>query len=440
MRTRNSFLNPNLGVYKRKWCTTVWEIVFISIFLLCDRVLASSNQDTDGIVTAISHKSFYNLETLAKKLDHDMEHSRKKRSVVFTPEEIEIMLSLHQEYRRDVFPEAANMEYMTWDEDLATMAVEYSEKCIWGHGTVPNISPYSSIGQNLWIRGGTTQQPGPGPGVTAWHNEVDDYNYDSNSCKTGKQCGHYTQIVWASSRAVGCGLAYCADTENWSVDNSWILTCHYGPAGNYVGAKPYVTGQSCTQCDSEIGECYDNMCRLCSEHNEPCECRQECDNCGSVNTDTCSCECPNGWYGPKCENFCEDWHENCGKSPGWPGPQYCDAHPAIPAGCPKMCGLCVDPDPDFVCGSQEIVSEWGEWCEWSACGTPCAGSERNRRATCVNSALSDNATCPGEPPVEVQMCTDEECDTAACSTHVGIFRQVFFMICSYLVVRAAIQM
>ena len=74
------------------------------------------------------------------------------------------------------------------------MAVQYSEKCYWGHGEVPNISPYNSYGQNLWIRGGTTQQPDPGAGVIAWHNEVNDYNLDSNKCDTGKQCGHYTQV------------------------------------------------------------------------------------------------------------------------------------------------------------------------------------------------------------------------------------------------------
>ena len=82
----------------------------------------------------------------------------------------------------------------TWDENLASMGLEYSEKCIWGHGEVPNTSPYENIGQNLWIKGGTTQQPDPGAGVIAWHNEVNDYNYDKNSCKAGKQCGHYTQV------------------------------------------------------------------------------------------------------------------------------------------------------------------------------------------------------------------------------------------------------
>lgn len=74
------------------------------------------------------------------------------------------------------------------------MAVQYSEKCYWGHGTVPNISPYDSIGQNLWIRGGTTKQPNPVSGITAWHNEVEYYDFDTNSCLPNKQCGHYTQV------------------------------------------------------------------------------------------------------------------------------------------------------------------------------------------------------------------------------------------------------
>ncbi|MEM6522020.1 MAG: CAP domain-containing protein, partial [Cyanobacteria bacterium P01_C01_bin.70] len=47
--------------------------------------------------------------------------------------------------------------------------------------------------------------------VAAWVAEKADYDYASNSCASGKVCGHYTQIVWRETTAVGCGVARNAD-------------------------------------------------------------------------------------------------------------------------------------------------------------------------------------------------------------------------------------
>ncbi|MDO9190699.1 MAG: CAP domain-containing protein [Sulfurimicrobium sp.] len=45
-------------------------------------------------------------------------------------------------------------------------------------------------------------------------------------------CGHYTQLVWKKTTAVGCGMAVCG-----SRDQIWV--CQYSPAGNWAGQKPY---------------------------------------------------------------------------------------------------------------------------------------------------------------------------------------------------------
>jgi Cysteine-rich secretory protein family len=42
----------------------------------------------------------------------------------------------------------------------------------------------------------------------AWANEVDQYNYNGNSCSSG-MCGHYTQMIWSNTGRVGCGTAKC---------------------------------------------------------------------------------------------------------------------------------------------------------------------------------------------------------------------------------------
>ncbi|HIO92337.1 MAG TPA: SCP-like extracellular [Leucothrix mucor] len=68
--------------------------------------------------------------------------------------------------------------------------------------------------------------------VKAWTDEVVDYDYNSNSCRQGEQCGHYTQIVWRETRAVGCAIAVCSD-------QSQLWVCNYDPPGNYIGEQPY---------------------------------------------------------------------------------------------------------------------------------------------------------------------------------------------------------
>jgi pathogenesis-related protein 1 len=68
--------------------------------------------------------------------------------------------------------------------------------------------------------------------VDLWGAEARDYDYASNRCADGKHCGHYTQLVWAATKDVGCGRGVCAD-------GAQIWVCHYRPAGNVAGQRPY---------------------------------------------------------------------------------------------------------------------------------------------------------------------------------------------------------
>lgn len=70
--------------------------------------------------------------------------------------------------------------------------------------------------------------------AAAWASEKAWYSRASNSCNAppGKSCGHYTQMVWAKTKEIGCAKAVCDD-------NSQIWVCNYAPAGNFVGQRPY---------------------------------------------------------------------------------------------------------------------------------------------------------------------------------------------------------
>ncbi len=69
--------------------------------------------------------------------------------------------------------------------------------------------------------------------ISSWGKEMADYDHASNTCAPGAECGHYTQIVWRETTKVGCGMAICSDSS----EQVWV--CHYTPAGNIVGEKPY---------------------------------------------------------------------------------------------------------------------------------------------------------------------------------------------------------
>ncbi|XP_072168989.1 uncharacterized protein [Diadema setosum] len=270
-------------------------------------------------------------------------HRSKRSPTPFSAEERMGILDLHNQLRSGVSPEASNMRYMVWDDSLATMAQQWSDGCVYEHGNPTNISPFDPVGQNLWA--GTLYDDGTGA-TQAWYNEVTDYNYESNQCSA--VCGHYTQVVWAESYAVGCGRTLCANLVGF-VPNAYMITCNYGPAGNFVGQRPYLTGLSCSECSTGSGQCFNNQCRPCSEHSEPCECRYTCENCGILNSD-CTCTCQNGYRDNRCTTACVDTHEDCGANPGWPlswcgNPQFS----FVDAYCPAFCGICDPPDPNFVC-------------------------------------------------------------------------------------------
>lgn len=122
------------------------------------------------------------------------------------------------------------------------------------------------------------------------------------------------------------------------------LVCNYAPAGNVVGVKPFSTGASCSRCASGLGWCSDGLCnRECTRASRQCYCAAVCYNCASLTQSNCQCSCADGWYSTDCSLRCDDTHQYCGASPGWPA-SWCDRS-YVRRGCPAMCQLCrADPD------------------------------------------------------------------------------------------------
>ncbi|CAI7990283.1 Peptidase inhibitor 16, partial [Geodia barretti] len=100
--------------------------------------------------------------------------------------------------------------------------------------------------------------------VQLWYDEVSYYNYWFNSCRLpeGLSCGHFTQVVWANTERVGCGVKICEDRNVTRT----LVVCNYDPAGNIKPDRnsptyrPYTSGLPCTRCPSTHPSCQNNFC------------------------------------------------------------------------------------------------------------------------------------------------------------------------------------
>ncbi|XP_035207923.1 uncharacterized protein LOC118182647 isoform X5 [Stegodyphus dumicola] len=146
-------------------------------------------------------------------------------------------------------------------------------------------------------------------------------------------------MAWAESSKLGCGMKKCGI--------QYLVTCHYSPSA-FKGTQMFLVGKPCSQCNEPGSICYKNLCitkEQCKRNPKECaeaKCNLKCHNCGLLDKENCKCNCPDGWDSPDCSKLCEDKHDRCGKSPGWPTKQTCSMQKFQVAMnyCRKMCGSC----------------------------------------------------------------------------------------------------
>uniref|UniRef100_A0A3Q2V873 R3H domain containing-like n=1 Tax=Haplochromis burtoni TaxID=8153 RepID=A0A3Q2V873_HAPBU len=183
---------------------------------------------------------------------------RSRRKPAISPREMNALLDYHNRVRSQVFPPAANMEYMLWDEGLAKSADSWASRCVWDHGPTQAMK---YVGQNLSVTSGRYQSITDL--VRSWNDERHHFSYP-NRC-SGSVCSHYTQMVWASTNRVGCAVRKCSNMDVFG--STWreatLLVCNYLIKGNWVGEAPYKTGKPCSLCPSSYrGSCWRNQCTL----------------------------------------------------------------------------------------------------------------------------------------------------------------------------------
>jgi len=108
---------------------------------------------------------------------------------------------------------------------LIKAATKWAKKC-GGKQHSPNAllksgrNPKKWDGENIALGMKTYKEA-----IDAWYAEIDNWSF-SKSASKGKNAvtGHFTQVVWKSTKQVGCFRQKCG--------NKYLTVCQYSPAGN----------------------------------------------------------------------------------------------------------------------------------------------------------------------------------------------------------------
>ncbi|GJN71718.1 cysteine-rich secretory protein family domain-containing protein [Purpureocillium lilacinum] len=105
-----------------------------------------------------------------------------------------------------------------WNATLANFAKSYLDRsnCNFAHSGGP-------YGENI-----AYGYQAPGDAIRAFGDERKDYNFNAPGWQP--KAGHFTQLVWKSTNAVGCAARHCGNNMRF------YLVCEYSPRGNIVNA------------------------------------------------------------------------------------------------------------------------------------------------------------------------------------------------------------
>ncbi|UNI17461.1 hypothetical protein JDV02_003802 [Purpureocillium takamizusanense] len=137
----------------------------------------------------------------------------------------------------NVYRAQHNASAVSWNDTLADFASDYLSSS----SSSSSSSSASSDADSSSGDGGCRQfahsggpygenlamgYPNATASVAAWGDERERYDFGEQGF--GEATGHFTQLVWRNTTAVGCGRRLCGE-------KGWFLVCEYWPRGNVVG-------------------------------------------------------------------------------------------------------------------------------------------------------------------------------------------------------------
>jgi pathogenesis-related protein 1 len=148
---------------------------------------------------------------------------------VVTQQVAQEALNFHNKVRKEV-----GVGPLVWSAGLAAFAQKWAENLA-QKGCKMQHRPYNGewaqrYGENIyWGKGRAFL---PVDASQSWYSEIKDYKHIPVTIKELPSVGHYTQMVWQNTKAVGMGIATCKD-------GAIIIVANYDPMGNMLGKKAY---------------------------------------------------------------------------------------------------------------------------------------------------------------------------------------------------------
>ncbi|XP_018425065.1 PREDICTED: cysteine-rich venom protein TEL1-like [Nanorana parkeri] len=197
------------------------------------------------------------LETSRASDSSDSSNSGEKENKLGTRRKAnqKEIVRCHNDIRRQVNPSASDMIQVKWNNDAARNAEAVAKMCSNKHSDpskrVIQKPSVTTCGENLYFSSGPNSWKEV---INDWKSEVEGFKYGYGPKTSSDIIGHYTQIVWASSKLIGCSYRYC---EKLAYPHLYV--CHYCPAGNNRDTMktPYKKGKACSKCK---GKCENKLC------------------------------------------------------------------------------------------------------------------------------------------------------------------------------------
>ncbi len=146
-----------------------------------------------------------------------------------TKEEAQTAIEFHNKARKDV-----GVAPLTWSNELASFAQAWADNlastgCKLKHR--PADGKWAQqYGENIFYASKATVNALNAS--QAWYSEIKDFSYGKLNANNWAKTGHYTQMVWSTTKQMGIGSAVCPS-------GAIIIVANYNPRGNFMGEKPY---------------------------------------------------------------------------------------------------------------------------------------------------------------------------------------------------------
>uniref|UniRef100_A0A194AJ68 SCP domain-containing protein n=1 Tax=Pinctada fucata TaxID=50426 RepID=A0A194AJ68_PINFU len=216
-----------------------------------------------------------------KRGDKDGMMIGKRATSQMTKSEIQEALNDHRKYRAQ--EDASNMWSIEWSVDLANLAQELADTCVFKHDKL-KLNSTTHVGQNLGAM--TGQHSSISLILGLFYDEKKDYDFITNSWDPNKMVGHYLQMSNWQTTLVGCGKKVCDKLEVVPTGEFWTdatyYVCDYWPPVSWK-EPPYEKGEHCSMCimpeSPGMGfQCKDDGCDECrlDDANQNCHPPIEC--------------------------------------------------------------------------------------------------------------------------------------------------------------------